>query len=143
MTGYILSIISGAAMSFQGVMNTRLGEKAGFFASNAYVQGTAFVLSLLPLIFAKDTNLKGFGEVNKFYLLGGALGLVITVTVMFSIKNLNPGTAIATILISQLICAAVIDALGLMDTPKADFGWNKYIGAAIMIGGLILFKNDV
>ena len=138
--GYIFALIAGAAMSFQGVMNTRLGDKVGLFASNAYVQGTAFILSLIALVFAKNINFRGFTEVNKLYLLGGVLGLVITVTVMLSIKNLSPVIAISVILVSQLICAALIDAFGIMDSEKIVFGWNKYIGAILMIGGIILFK---
>lgn len=140
MWGYIFSVIAGAAMSFQGVMNTRLGEKTGIFASNAYVQGTAFLLSLIALIFAKDTNLRGFGEANKIYLFGGVLGLIITLTVMLSIKNTSPVIAISVILVSQLVCAALIDALGLMDSEKIAFTWNRYAGAALMIIGVILLK---
>ena len=127
-------------MSIQGVMNTRLSEKTGLFLSNTYVQGTAFLLSLIVLLFAKDTNFKGFGEVNKFYLLGGAFGIAITLTVMLSVKGTSPAIAVSTILVSQLICAAVIDAFGIMGTEKLIFGWNKYLGAAIMIAGVLLFK---
>lgn len=138
--GYIFAIIAGACMSIQGVMNTRLSEKTGLFLSNTYVQGTAFLLSLIVLLFAKDTNFKGFGEVNKFYLLGGAFGIAITLTVMLSVKGTSPAIAVSTILVSQLICAAVIDAFGIMGTEKLAFGWNKYLGAAIMIAGVLLFK---
>lgn len=138
--GYIFAIIAGAAMSIQGVMNTRLSEKTGLFLSNAYVQGTAFILSLIALLFAKNSNFKGFGEVNKFYLLGGVFGIIITLTVMLSVKGTSPAIAVSAILVSQLICAAIIDALGLMGTEKLAFGWNKYLGALIMIGGVILFK---
>ena len=138
--GYIFAIIAGMSMSIQGVMNTRLSEKVGLFASNAYVQGTAFILSLIALIFVKDINFKGFGEVNKWYLLGGLFGLVITITVMLSVKNLSPVIAISTILVSQLLCAALIDAFGFMGTEKVVFSWNKYVGLAAMIGGVILLK---
>ncbi len=138
--GYIFAVIAGACMSIQGVMNTRLSDKTGLFLSNAYVQGTAFLLSLLALVFAKDINFKGFSEVNKFYLLGGVLGIAITLTVMLSVKGTSPAIAVSTILVSQLICAAIIDAFGIMDTQKLAFGWNKYLGAAIMIGGVLLFK---
>lgn len=138
--GYIFAVIAGACMSIQGVMNTRLSDKTGLFLSNTYVQGTAFLLSLIVLLFAKDTNFKGFGEVNKFYLLGGAFGIAITLTVMLSVKGTSPAIAVSTILVSQLICAAIIDALGLMGTEKLIFGWNKYVGAAIMIAGVLLFK---
>ena len=37
-------------MSIQGVMNTRLGEKAGIYEANAFVQGTAFILSVLLML---------------------------------------------------------------------------------------------
>lgn len=138
--GYIFAVIAGISMSIQGVMNTRLSEKTGLFLSNAYVQGTAFILSLIVLIFANNSNFKGFGEVNKFYLLGGVFGIIITITVMLSVKGTSPAIAVSTILVSQLICAALIDALGLMETQKVAFEWNKYIGAALMIGGVLLFK---
>ena len=42
MLGVIFSIIAGAAMSVQGVMNTRLGQGIGTLEANALVQGTAF-----------------------------------------------------------------------------------------------------
>ena len=138
--GYIFAIIAGAAMSIQGVMNTRLSEKTGLYASNAYVQGTAFILSLIVLWISGKINLKGFGEVNKFYLLGGVFGLIITLTVMMSVKGLTPAIAVSTILVSQLICAALIDAFGLMDSEKIAFTWNKYVGAIGMIASVILFK---
>ena len=141
--GYIFAIIAGASMSIQGVMNTRLSDKVGLFASNAYVQGTAFLLSLIALFFVKDLSLKGFGVVNKWYLLGGVFGLIITITVMLSVKTLSPVIAISVILVSQLLCAAIIDGFGIMDSEKIAFTWNKYLGLIAMIGGVVLFKWKV
>ncbi len=140
MMGIIFSIIAGAAMSFQGVMNTRLSDKIGLYESNAFVQGVAFALSLLAVWILGKGNFKAIGEVNKLYWLGGALGLVITITVMLGIGKLSPTVAISVILISQLLVAAVIDAFGLMDSEKVAFGWNKYLGMLLMIGGVLLFK---
>lgn len=138
--GFIFAIISGAAMSIQGVMNTRLGDKIGVYESNMFVQGTAFILSLLVMWIFGNGNLRAMGEVNKFYLLGGVLGLIITVTVMKSVGSLSPTIAISTILISQLITAALIDAFGLMESEKIAFTWTKYVGIALMLGGVLLFK---
>lgn len=138
--GYIYAIVAGATMSIQGVMNTRLSEKTGLFASNAYVQLTAFVIAVIAMLVSGGVNLKAFGEVNKFYLFGGVLGFIITLTVMLSVKGLSPTVAISVILISQLICAALIDAFGLMDSEKVAFTWNKYAGALGMIASVALFK---
>ena len=138
--GFIWSAIAGAAMSVQGVMNTRLSDKIGLYESNAFVQGTAFILSLIAVWVLGKGSFRELAAVNKWYLLGGALGLVITITVMLGIGKLSPTVAISTILISQLLVAAVIDAFGWMESEKVVFGWNKLFGLAVMIGGVLLFK---
>ena len=55
--------------------------------------------------------LKKIKEVNKLYLSGGLLGVIIIFTVMKGIKSLGPTYAISTILVAQLLSAALIDAL--------------------------------
>lgn len=138
--GFLFSIIAGAAMSIQGVFNTRLSEKIGLYESNVFVQGTAFLLSIVAVLIMGKGGFKEIVNVEKYYLLGGVLGLVITVTVMLSIKGLSPTIAISTILISQLLVAALIDAFGLFGSERVAFGWTKYIGIAMMIGGVLVFK---
>ena len=138
--GIIFSIIAGMAMSVQGVMNTRLGEGIGIMEANAFVQGTAFALALIVLIFWRQGSFTALGQVNKLYWLGGVLGIVITLTVMLGIKSLGTTLSISIILISQLLIAAVIDAFGLMGSEKVAFGWSKYVGLALMTGGMLLFK---
>ena len=133
--GIIFSIIAGMAMSVQGVMNTRLGEGIGNMEANAFVQ------ALIVLLFYRQGSFSALGQVNKLYWLGGVLGLVITLTVMLGIKSLGTTLAISIILISQLFIAALIDAFGLMGSEKLAFGWNKYVGLALMTGGMLLFKT--
>ena len=138
--GIVLSIIAGMAMSVQGVMNTRLGEGIGNMEANAFVQGTAFALAMIALLFWRQGSFSAFGSVSRLYWLGGALGLVITLTGMLCIKSLGTTVAISIILMSQLLVAALIDAFGLMGSEKIAFGWNKFVGLAVMCGGMLLFK---
>lgn len=140
MMGIISCIIAGAAMSVQGVMNTRLGEKIGLLESNAFVQGTAFVLAVIVAWIWGKGNIGAIGQTNKLYWLGGVLGMVITVTVMLGMGKTSPAVAVSVILVAQLLVAALIDAFGIMGTEKVPFLWNKYIGLALMIGGVLLFK---
>lgn len=138
--GFIFSILAGAAMSVQGVMNTRLGDRIGLYESNVLVQGVAFALSAVALLFLGNGDYGKLGGTNKVYLLGGVLGIIITITVMLSIKRLGPTVAISTILIAQLLVAALIDAFGFFDSERIPFCWQKYGGIALMIGGVLLFK---
>lgn len=140
MFAFILAIISGLAMSIQGVFNTRLGEKIGCWETNAIVQGIAFALTLVILFFFRDGDFSELKNANKLYLLGGALGVVITVTVMKSIGSLGTTLGIGVILIAQLTAAALIDAFGLFGTEKVPFTFHQILGVVIMLAGIILFK---
>ena len=140
MIGFLFSIIAGAAMSVQGVMNTRLQDDVGLWEANAYVQGTAFLLSLIVMWIFGTGDLKAFATTPKGYLLGGALGLVITVTVMLSIKGLDATVAISTILLAQLLVAAMIDGFGWLGQEKASMNTKQFIALALMLGGVVLFK---
>lgn len=138
--GFLFSILAGAAMSVQGVLNTRLSDKIGLYESNAWVQGTAFVLSVIAVWLFGKGSFRELLQQPKIYLLGGALGILITVTVMLGIGQLSPTVAISTILISQLLVAALIDAFGWFGSEQVPFTWNKYAAMALMVGGVILFK---
>ena len=140
MVGVIVSLISGALMSVQGVFNTRVTEKAGLWLTSAIVQGTALVVCIISLWITRDGDLAGLKEVNKFYLLGGVMGAGITYTVIKGISSLGPAYAIMLILIAQMIVAYLIELLGWFGAEGTGFEWTKLIGVAFMIGGIIVFQ---
>lgn len=140
MFGFIIAIISGVAMSVQGVLNTKLSDKIGTWETNTIVQGSALVLTLIILFFFGNGDFKEIKSANKIYLLGGVLGVVITFTVIVSIKSLGTTVGIGTILVAQLLAAALIDAFGLFGSEKVPFSFHEILGIVIMIGGILLFK---
>ncbi|MBO5099004.1 MAG: DMT family transporter [Clostridia bacterium] len=140
MIGFAASIIAGAVMSLQGVFNTQLSDKIGLYESSTFVQGTAFVFSVITMLIFGKGSFSALKEVNLLYLTGGLLGVIITITVMLGISKLNTTTAISVILVSQLICGALIDAFGLFGSEKISFNFRNYIGIALMLSGIIVFK---
>lgn len=140
MMGLLMSVLAGAAMSVQGVLNTRLSSKVGLLEANAFVQGSAFLLAVLSAWWFGKGNISCLADTPKIYWLGGVFGMIITVTVMLSIKDLSPTYAISVILVSQLLVAALIDAFGWLESERVPFLWNQYAGLALMILGVILFK---
>lgn len=127
-------------MSLQGVFNTRLSDKIGSWETNTIVQASGLVLTLIVLFFFGNGNFKEIKSANKLYLLGGALGVVIIFTVMVSIKSLGTTVGIGTILVAQLLAAALIDAFGLFGSEKVPFSLHEILGIVIMIAGIVLFK---
>ena len=140
MTGIIFSILAGICMSFQGVFNTRLSEKIGTWETNVVVQASGMLLTIIILLIFGNGHFKEIKNVNKLYLLGGVLGVIIIFSVVEGISKMGPTYSIATILVAQLTAAAIIDAFGLFGAEKLIFSQSKIIGVAVMILGIVIFK---
>ena len=140
MFGIIFAIISGISMSIQGVFNTKLSEKIGLWETTVLVQGIALICSIIISLFIRNGSYANLKNTNKYYLMGGVLGVVITYTVVKSVSLMGATLGIGIILIAQLLAAAIIDAFGLFGSDKIKFTLNNFIGIAIMIIGIVIFK---
>lgn len=140
MISILFAIISGVAMSIQGVFNTKVSEKVGLWETTVLVQAIALVSSLIISFFFGKGNYKSIQNVNKLYLLGGILGVIITFTVMKSIGGMGATYGISIILISQLLAAAIINSFGLFGSERLPFHFKEILGIAIMIIGIVVFK---
>lgn len=72
--GFLACILAGAAMSIQGVMNTRLGGHIGTLETNAFVQCTAAVLSLLVLLFWRTGSFAALSAAPEILLVRRCAG---------------------------------------------------------------------
>ena len=84
-----MQLLPGISMSVQGVLNTRLSEKAGPWQANLIVQGLGFLVALIIVIITGSTKFNSAWQVQKPYLLGGAIGVLIVFTVMKGIGSLG------------------------------------------------------
>ena len=142
MLGWIVALISGALMSVQGVFNTEVTKQTSIWLSASFVQLTALAVCVAAwFITGKDGTVGSLFQVSpKYMLLGGAIGAVITYTVIKSMEMLGPAKAVMLIVIAQLIVAYVIELLGVFGTDKQPLEWRKVIGMGIAIAGIVIFK---
>jgi len=141
MIGILIALISGALMSIQGVFNTEVTKQTSLWVSNSWVQFSALIVCLIAWFFQGRESFGKLTSVNpKYILLGGAIGVFITLTVIISMNNLGPAKAALLIVISQLIVAYLIELFGLFGVTKVDFSWTKLLGMALAVGGIVLFK---
>ncbi|MCD9020588.1 DMT family transporter [Cohnella silvisoli] len=140
MAGALYAIVAGLFISIQSIFNVRLSEKAGFWLTNSLVHGSGFIVSLIIFWMVKDGNLHKLQSVNKLYLLGGCMGVVIVFTAMKSVTALNPAYAIAIMLIVQLLGALALESFGWFGVDKVALSANRLIGIGVMIAGVVIFK---
>ena len=141
MIGFFIALISGALMSIQGVFNTQVTKTSGIWVANAFVQFSALLVCLAAWLITDRSSFGTLMNVEpKYMLLGGAIGAVITYTVIKSMEMLGPAKAVMLIVIAQLIVAYVIELLGVFGTDKQPLEWRKVIGMGIAIAGIVIFK---
>lgn len=141
--GIIVAIVSGALMSLQGVFNEGVTKQTSIWVSASFVQLTAFLFCILAWFFTgRDGSFSTLFTIqNKYMLLGGVMGALITYTVIRSMSSLGPAEAVMIIVTAQILVAYLIELFGLFGVEKVEFHWSKLIGVLLAIGGIILFKK--
>lgn len=140
--GFMIALISGTLMSVQGVFNTNVTKQTSIWVASAFVQLTALLVCLIAWVVTGREGTFGalFKIEDKYMLLGGAIGAVITYTVIQSVGSLGPAKAIMIIVTSQLVAAYIIELFGLFGQEKVPFQWRKLIGLVLIIAGILTFK---
>ncbi|WP_350344828.1 DMT family transporter [Proteinivorax tanatarense] len=132
----LVAAISGAAMTFQGTVNSALGKKIGVIEMSLVVHAIGLAASIIAVIF--------FGTMPKFtlakthphyFFLGGILGVVIIVAVAFTIARTGAALGISVILIAQLVTAVILDHFGIFTLERIPIGATRVIGTILMIVG--------
>ncbi len=142
MLGMLISILSGALMSIQGVFNTGVTRQSSIWVASGFVQFSALLVCVVAWFVTgrQGTVASLFAIDNKYMLLGGAMGAFITYTVIKGVELLGPAKANMFIIVTQLLVAYLIELFGLFGTQKASFDFSKLVGMGLLIGGIIVFK---
>lgn len=141
MLGIWVAVLSGALMSIQGVFNTEVTKQSSLWVSTGWVQLSAFIVCVAAWLFTGRESIGALWQVeHKYTLLGGVIGAFITITVIKSMGSLGPARATMLIVIAQLAVSYLIEVFGMFGVEKQPFEWRKFLGMAVAIGGIVLFK---
>ncbi|MFZ5595749.1 MAG: DMT family transporter [Bacillota bacterium] len=141
MSGKLLSLLiaafSGAAMAFQGTLNTAQAKVIGLLEATFVVHlvGLAFVSLLLFVPGLGQGKLSLLGQAPLYTYLGGVLGVIIIYCVARSIPVVGVAPATTSIILGQILTATIIDHFGLFGMEKLQFSWYRVGGTLLMACG--------
>lgn len=138
--GIIYSLFAGTLVATQNVFSARISEKIGMWETTVVVHLVGLIFAIVLASLLGSGNYKNIGEVNKLYLLAGAVGVGIIYNITMGISTLGASFSITLIVIAQLGFATVIDTFGLFGSDRIPFDGTKLSGIIIMIIGVIIFK---
>lgn len=137
---YVLALLAGAALSFEGAIYAELGKTIGQLETSFYnfFMGS-IIMGLLWLFFGKG-KLSYALEAPKWTLLGGLLGVVYLTAIVVSVPFVGVGISMVAVIIGQLIMSMIIEHFGWLGSKKTKINKEKIFAVLSMIIALILIN---
>ncbi len=137
----LVAALSGAAMSFQGALNTLLSKRITLVGTSAAVHVigaivTGVVIAGALLLFRDRLPASVDPAATPWYAyLGGVLSVIIIGGVAFAFSVTGAGLGVSVILTAQLAAAMVLDHFGLFELKRIPITWLRAAGVALLIIG--------
>lgn len=137
---YLLALLAGAALSFEGAIYAELGKTIGQIETSFYnfFMGS-IILGLLWLFFGKG-DLSYTFKAPKWSLLGGVLGVVYLTSIVVSVPFVGVGITMVAVILGQLVMSMVIEHFGWLGSKKTKINKEKILAVLSMIIALILIN---
>ena len=135
---YILALLAGTALSFEGAIYGELGKSIGQLETSFYnfFMGS-IIMGLLWLFFGKG-KLSYVVEAPKWSLLGGILGVVYLTSIVISVPFVGVGITMVAVIIGQLVMSMVIEHYSWLGSQKSRINKEKIFAVISMIIALVL-----
>ncbi len=139
------TLLIGALLPIQAVLNTKLGKQTGGPLVSALL---SFLVGLICLVvinlatnFTAFTSIKPFSVSPWWVWLGGLLGAVFVSGIIKVNQQQGVALTFALVVSGQIFISLLVDHFGLLGSIVHPITIPKVIGAVLIIAGLILIKN--
>jgi bacterial/archaeal transporter family-2 protein len=134
-----LTVAVGGLIALQAPINAGLGRETGGVAA-AFVSFTigTLLLAVLVTIAGQWGGIRSVGDVEWYYLLGGALGVAYVYTVLVTVSSIGAGAVAAATVTGQLTASVIIDRMGILGLEQQPLSPERLIGVALLLAGTFL-----
>jgi transporter family-2 protein len=145
---YILMIITffvGAIIPVQAILNARLGRQTSGAMMGAFLSfftGTICLFVLNAIINGGTMfNLRTYATGPWYIWLGGTIGAIFVAYITWVNQQQGVALTFALVVAGQIFISLMIDQFGLFGSAIRTITLEKIIGAALIVGGIILIKK--
>lgn len=138
-----LALAAGAALPLQGGINARLGKAAESPYYAALLSFAVGTIALLAYVLAtrQTVSWAGVKQLPPQYWAGGLLGAAYVTVVILVFPKLGPGLTFSLVVAGQMTLALVLEHFNILVAQPHPINLARMIGAALIVGGVILMKR--
>ncbi len=134
----VVGLIGGIAVGLQGPMSGAISAKLGPLGSSLIIHVGGALVSGVLLMFAGGINLRELQTVPKPYLMAGVFGVVLYVTLAFTLPRVGGTVSIALLILAEMVVTVILDHFGWLGLPQHSFNLVRALGIALIVGGVWL-----
>jgi len=137
---YLLTLFLGVVLTVHLAMNGMVGA----VLANPRVGNALFwCIGAVTAVIIGFTGwrpgaLSGLSQVNPLLLTAGGMGACLVFAIAWAIPQVGAGPFFVLLLTGQVISAMVLSHFGWLGSPVQPVTMTQLVGAALMIGGIVL-----
>lgn len=135
-------IVGGAFIATQAPINARLAAALGDGLPAAAISFAVGLVVLVPLALMRS-GLPSPGLIAAtpwWAWIGGLLGAFYVWMVILSVPVLGVVTAMAAMILGQLVTALVLDAAGAFGLAVQEVSWQRVLAVVLVAAGVVLSR---
>jgi bacterial/archaeal transporter family-2 protein len=141
----LLSLLAGAVLPLQALINARLAAGVG---SSLWAAAISFQVGALGLLLvqlalrAPWPELGRAASVPSWIWSGGLFGAVYVASVIASVPRLGAASVISLVIFGQLTASLLLDHFGVLAPAPHPVNFMRLIGGALLLAGAILIQHN-
>jgi transporter family-2 protein len=142
---YPFIILGGVLQTCGAAMNAQLFHSLGnrWLASTvSFALITAFFLCLSAMFPNPLPTAEGLANMPWWAAIGGLVGAVQVYAGLTLVNKVGAGTFVGLTVTAALVMSLVLDHYGWLRMPAHPINTGRMLGAALMIGGVILISKN-
>ncbi len=134
----LVGVVGGIAVGMQSPIAGSMSERVGGTASSFIIHTSGAICSGLLLLARGGEQIANWGRLSWYMLGSGGLGVVLYLTLSYTLPRLGATSAVTLIIIGQLLVGIVSDQFGLVGIALRPVDALRVAGAALVLGGAYL-----
>jgi bacterial/archaeal transporter family-2 protein len=137
----MIGMLGGIAVGVQTPLVNMVGRRVGSVASSFVVHLSGTILAAIVLLLYGGENIREWRSLPWWLWLVGGFGVVLVLTINYTIPRIGAAAAITLIIVGQLVATMVIDQFGLFEVPVRPIDLSRIAAVAfLLIGSYLMIR---
>ena len=140
----LLAVIAGAVLPLQAGLNVQLGKSVNqpiFAAFASFLIGSLGLLVYLFILKVDFSSVSQTRSVSPWVWIAGILGAFYVAAVIILAPRLGTALTFSLVVTGQMVISLILDHYGLLGLPVKHINWQRLVGVAFLITGVLLIRR--